>query len=47
LPTNIPTRQLRRFPIHCHANPGAATRVIEENKFLDWPRVELPVLREL
>jgi hypothetical protein len=47
LPTNIPTRQLRRFPIHRHANPGAAARVIEENKLLDWPRVKLSVLREL
>jgi hypothetical protein len=35
------------FPIHRHADAGAAARVIEEDYFFERTRIELPVLAEL
>src|SRR6266513_1486899 len=40
-------RQVCRFPIHRHPNPGTATWVIEEDKFLEWGRIEFAISAQL
>ena len=43
----ISAGQVRRFPVHRHLNPGAAARVIEENKFFKWTRIEFSISAQL
>ena len=43
-PLPVVTGQLRGFPIHGHANPGATAWMIEKDKFFDWSRIKLSIL---
>src|SRR6266481_9244397 len=40
------TREVCRFPIHCHADAGAAAGVIEKDEFLQRRRIELAISAE-
>src|SRR5207248_8295132 len=40
-------RQIRRFPIHRHPNPGTAAWMVEEDEFLERRRIEFAISAQL
>src|SRR5215471_14239237 len=47
LGVEISARQMGRFPIHSHLDPGPAAWMIKENKFFERRRIELAIRAEL
>ena len=45
-PPGFRQQEVRRFPIHRHANPGATAWMIEKDEFLERRRIELAISAE-